>query len=119
MVSKQYWGQLTSIDLYGCDHQKISHNKTIKNFPLHLCKEIDMEPHGRPLIKIFGKGTLRGHSLMQFIKTSSITAHFDEVKNRAFIDIFSCRLFDKKTAIKFCKDFFSAKRFKSKTIYRG
>jgi S-adenosylmethionine decarboxylase len=33
-------------------------------------------------------------SAMQFIETSSITLHADEVLGRCFVDIFSCRSFD-------------------------
>ena len=35
---------------------------------------------------------------MQFIETSSITVHADEVFNRCFIDIFSCLPFDPAVA---------------------
>jgi hypothetical protein len=31
---------------------------------------------------------------MQFIETSSITVHADEVAGRCFVDVFSCRPFD-------------------------
>jgi len=48
--------------------------------------------------------------MMQFIETSSIVAHFDEIWDRAFIDVFSCKTFDSKVAGKFSKEFFKAKR---------
>ena len=35
---------------------------------------------------------------MQFIETSTITVHADEVENRCFVDIFSCRSFDPAAA---------------------
>ena len=31
---------------------------------------------------------------MQFIETSSITVHADEVSGRCFVDVFSCMAFD-------------------------
>jgi S-adenosylmethionine/arginine decarboxylase-like enzyme len=31
---------------------------------------------------------------MQFIETSSITVHADEVSARCFVDVFSCRAFE-------------------------
>ena len=31
---------------------------------------------------------------MQFIETSSITVHADEVSGRCFVDVFSCKPFD-------------------------
>ena len=35
---------------------------------------------------------------MQFIETSSITVHADEVSARCFVDVFSCRPFDPAVA---------------------
>jgi hypothetical protein len=35
---------------------------------------------------------------MQFIETSSITIHADEVCRRCFVDIFSCRRFEPELA---------------------
>ena len=35
---------------------------------------------------------------MQFIETSSITIHADEVFARCFVDVFSCRSFDPEAA---------------------
>ena len=35
---------------------------------------------------------------MQFIETSSVTLHADEVWGRCFVDVFSCRVFDADTA---------------------
>lgn len=104
------WGLSAIINLYGCDSEKIRDCKTAKEFVIALCKEIDMERHGDPQIERFAEGELEGISLMQFIKTSSITAHFDEEENRAFIDIFSCKYFDIFKAADFCEKFFEAKR---------
>jgi hypothetical protein len=46
----------------------------------------------------FGDGELEGWSAMQFIETSSITIHADEVSGRCFIDVFSCLPFDAEIA---------------------
>jgi len=35
---------------------------------------------------------------MQFIETSSVTVHTDEVCDRCFVDVFSCRPFDSSAA---------------------
>jgi pimeloyl-ACP methyl ester carboxylesterase len=50
------------------------------------------------LAKRFGAGKLEGWSAMQFIETSSITIHADELSNRCFIDVFSCRPFNTEAA---------------------
>jgi hypothetical protein len=53
-----------------------------------------MRAHGPLAIDRFGDGELEGWSAMQFIETSSITVHADEVWRRCFVDVFSCRRFD-------------------------
>lgn len=77
-----------------------------------------MKKEGTTIIKRFGENSLKGYSAMQFIKTSSITVHFDEEHNRAFIDIFSCKKFNEKRAEQFSKDFFKAKKSKIKILDR-
>ena len=83
------WGLLASINLQECDHQKITNPSLMKDFIKQLCQIIDMKPHGEPMIEKFAEGDLEGHSLLQFIETSSITIHYDDkAGKRAFIDIF-------------------------------
>jgi S-adenosylmethionine/arginine decarboxylase-like enzyme len=113
-----FWGKLATINLYGCDPGKIKNKKIIADFLKELCKKIDMKPYGKPQIKRFGEADLEGYSALQFIETSSITIHFDETENRAFIDIFSCKDFNAKEAEKFSKEFFNAKKSKKKTMIR-
>jgi len=77
-----------------------------------------MTRYGKAMIKRFGEGTLEGYSALQFIETSSVTMHFDEVKNRAFIEIFSCKFFNPKRAEVFCRKFLQAKRSRLKHFLR-
>lgn len=112
------WGVLVVIDLYDCDKNFIKNKKKIREFIIRLCKTIDMKTQGEAIIKRFGKGSLKGFSAMQFIETSSITVHFDETKNRAFIDVFSCKRFNSKKVEKFSKTFFKAKKSKSAIFIR-
>ena len=116
----EVWGQSLSIDLGECEHSLMISPKKLKEFSKRICKEIDMVPFGEPIIKRFpiGNETLEGYSMMQFIMTSSITVHLDEVDNRAFINIFSCKKFDVNIAKKFCKSFFRAKKIRAKNLYR-
>ncbi len=116
---KKFWGKLASIDLTGCN-DKITKPKEIRRFCDELCKKIKMKKYGPTYIKRFGVGKLEGYSFMQFIETSSITAHFEEQQNpkKAFIDIFSCKDFNEKDACEFCKKFFEAKGAKMKCLIR-
>ena len=113
------WGTLATINLYDCNEKKIKNKKEIKKFINQLCKKINMKKLGSTRIKRFGEGKLKGYSAIQFIQTSSITIHFDETENRAFIDIFSCKNFDEKRAEKFSREFFKAKKSKMKAFPRG
>ncbi|MEM4647800.1 MAG: S-adenosylmethionine decarboxylase [Candidatus Pacearchaeota archaeon] len=115
---KEIWGQLLSIDLRECDKNLLKNKKFIKYFCNELCKKIKMKAIGKPIIKRFGEGKLKGYSAVQFISTSSITIHFDEYGSRAFIDIFSCKPFNTKIAIDFCKNFFKAKKVVWRNYYR-
>jgi len=117
--AQKFWGKLASVDLVGCN-DKISKPDEIRRFCNTLCKKIKMKKYGPTYLKRFGVGKLEGYSFMQFIETSSITAHFEEQQNpkKAFIDIFSCKDFDEKTAAKFCKDFFGANKMKVKVLIR-
>ncbi len=112
------WGVLAIINLHGCDKSSIRNKRKIEQFIKDLCKKINMRPVGSPVIKRCGKGGLEGYSAFQFIETSSITIHFDEAKNRAFIDIFSCKKFSAKKAAEFSREFFKAKKTKTKTLIR-
>ncbi len=115
---KEVWGQLLSVDLKGCEHSLLTNPEKLKEFSKRICEEIDMVPFGEPIIKRFGEGSLEGYSMIQFIMTSSVTVHLDEIGSRAFIDIFSCKRFDVNKAKDFCKYFFKAKSMKHKNLYR-
>lgn len=112
MSKLQSWGKSASIDLYGCNHGIVSSDKSIKDFISKLIPLLKMKAHGETIIDRFGVGKLEGWSAMQFIETSSITVHADEVDNRCFIDIFSCKDFDDQRALEFAASYFLAKSHK-------
>jgi len=113
------WGLTASIDLSGCDHQLIQSPQAIRNFVAKMIAAIGMKTHGPMHLEKFAEGHLEGYSAMQFLETSSLTIHFDHIiKDRAFIDIFSCKFFDPKKAEQFSKKYFKAKKSKVKTIIR-
>lgn len=103
------WGKSAAIDLHECAHERLTNPKLLQKFVKALVKVVNMEAHGPCYVDRFGLGDLEGYSAMQFIKTSSITVHLDEIGNRAFIDIFSCKDFNAPAAKKFAKEFFQAK----------
>jgi S-adenosylmethionine decarboxylase len=112
------WGKSVSINLYGCNKKTLSDPDLIKKFVSQVIKKIRMVAHGPTYIERFGSGSLEGYSAMQFIETSSITIHCDEVDKRAFIDIFSCKDFDSDTAKHFAATYFQAEDATAVTIDR-
>jgi S-adenosylmethionine/arginine decarboxylase-like enzyme len=90
----QPWGMLAAIDLHGCDRARLADPDTIRRFVPAVIEAIGMQAHGPLAIDRFGDAELAGWSAMQFIETSSITVHADEVWCRCFVDVFSCRRFD-------------------------
>ena len=117
-AKKKAWGLVASIDVYDCDKNIIKDPKAIESFIIKLCEKIKMKRHGKALIERFAEGKLEGYSAMQFIETSSVTMHFDEVKNRAFVDIFSCKYFDPKMAEEFSLKFLGGSKAKTRHFLR-
>lgn len=111
MATKNWWwGRSASVDLHDCDSQLIKDPKEIKKFVRGLAKKLKMHRVDPTQVKRFGHGKLLGYSMIQFIETSTITAHFDEFGRRAFIDVFSCKKYNPKMVKSFCQEFFKAKR---------
>jgi len=120
MERKESYGTELILDLYGCDQKTIRSPKKISQFVDNLCTLIKMRKYGKPSILHFGlkKPHTAGYSLVQFIETSSITGHFSELWNSAYINIFSCKQFDTEKAANFTKKFFGAKRMKKRVVLR-
>jgi S-adenosylmethionine/arginine decarboxylase-like enzyme len=89
---------LAAIDLHGCKPERLADADTVRRFVPTVIDAIGMRTPGELRMARFGGGELEGWSAMQFIETSSITLHADEVFGRCFVDIFSCRLFDPELA---------------------
>jgi len=116
---KKVYGLELILELFGCDLNIITSRSKIKEFITKICKVIKMEKFGPALIKRFqGGGHFgEGFSFFQFITTSSIVGHFIEKDRIAFLNIFSCNVFDYKKAADFSKKFFKAKKVKTKIIF--
>ena len=100
------WGQLAALDLHGCDPDRLADPDVIRRFVPTLIDAIGMRAHGPLGLERFGDGELEGWSALQFIETSSITLHADEVGGRCFVDIFSCRPFAAQLAAEIAVDHF-------------
>lgn len=119
-MKKKIYGYELVLDLYGCDKKAISSKKRLQEYVDKLCKLIKMKKFGRTLLPYFGqkKAFTKGYSLVQLIETSSITGHFSEYWGRAYINIFSCKEFDRFAAKKFTCQFFQAQKIKNRFLIR-
>lgn len=93
-VRRRPWGSLAAIDLHGCDVVRLADPECLRLFVAAVIEAIGMRAFGPLRLARFGEGELEGWSAMQFIETSTITVHADEVAGRCFVDVFSCRSFD-------------------------
>lgn len=108
------------LDLYECDPKVVRSAKKLEEYTKKLCKLLKMKRYGKTQLPHFGynEAHTAGFSMLQFIETSSITGHFSELWNSAYINIFSCRDFDTNKAIDFSVKFFSAKRVVKRVLLR-
>jgi len=108
------------LNLYDCNPAIISSKKKIQQYVNQLCRVIKMKKFGKTWIPYFGfkKPHTKGYSLVQLIETSSITGHFSEERSSAYINIFSCKPYDRKKAREFTRKFFQAKKVKNTLLVR-
>ena len=119
-MKKNIFGYELILDLFDCDLAAISNREKLEEYAYKLCKVIKMKAYKDPIIEYFGekKAFTKGYTLVQLIETSSITGHFSEHWQHCYINIFSCKEFDKRKAEVFTKKFFGAKRVKSRFLTR-
>lgn len=97
------FGKECILDLKGCCEIT---EPMLRKYVYDLCDILEMERHGECQIIWFGEPPFEGYSLLQFITTSSITGHFTETE--AYINIFSCKPYDKNIVECFTRERFRA-----------
>ena len=119
-IKKKIYGKELILDLLDCDPKVIRSKKKILQYSKELCSLLKIKRYGKPICKRFALDNpcAAGYSLVQLIETSSLSGHFSEPWNRAFINVFSCRLFEEKKATDFTKKFFKAKKIKNRVLIR-
>jgi S-adenosylmethionine/arginine decarboxylase-like enzyme len=99
------WGFHLIIDAAGCS--SVEDAEKIKAFAKDLVKRIDMTAYGEPQLVHFGSGHLEGYTLVQLIETSNIIGHFCDEDGSCFLDVFSCKTFDPRDAVKCFDEYFA------------
>ena len=114
-----YWGYHLMLDVKGCDRTKVTDPEYISKFTKDLVKMIDMVAYGEPQVVHFADNTeLAGWTVIQLIETSNIMGHFLDDSGDLYMDVFSCKEYDKKIVIKAIKDYFNPEKIKTKFVKR-
>jgi S-adenosylmethionine/arginine decarboxylase-like enzyme len=115
----QAWGILTSIDIHNCDPDKIRDPKRIRSFVIELCELIQMKRFGEPQIVHFGEDErVSGYSMTQLIETSLISAHFANLSNNVYLDVFSCKYYHPQVVADFARTYFKGKDSNFNVVFR-
>ena len=110
---QDFWGIASSIDIYDCDPAKIRNAGTIRRFVVELCELIDMKRFGETQVVHFGEDErVAGYSMVQLIETSLISAHFANLSNTTYLDVFSCKTYDPEIVRRFSQSYFDGSRSK-------
>ena len=123
-MNKNYGKELI-LDLHDCNSKKFN-RKTLKKYFEEVCDLIDMQrcelfwwdDYGVPLKERQTEPHLKGTSAVQFIITSNITIHTLDILRNVYLNIFSCKDFDARKAMKFSEKFFGGKIVNFKIIDR-
>ena len=106
-VAESVWGMATSIDIYDCNPQAIRDPDKIRRFVVELCDLIEMRRFGETQVVHFGEDErVAGYSMVQLIETSLISAHFANLTNTVYLDVFSCKPYDPEVVSDFAQSFF-------------
>jgi S-adenosylmethionine/arginine decarboxylase-like enzyme len=108
------------LDCGDCNLDKMTNKNNIKLFIKELVESIDMVAVGDPWIEktAIGIPEKEGFSLYQLIVTSNISAHFVDIPKQIYLDVFSCKEFDKNIVIELVNKFFSPKHINQNFIIR-
>lgn len=105
------WGILASIDIYDCNPETIRSADEIRRFVMELCEIIEMKRFGETQVIHFGEDErVAGFSMVQLIETSLVSAHFANLTNAVYLDVFSCKVYDPEKVRAFAERFFGGKR---------
>lgn len=101
------WGIASSIDIYGCNPDLIRDEDAIRRFTVELCDLIKMKRFGETQVVHFGEDErVAGFSMVQLIETSLISAHFANLTNTVYLDVFSCKPYDSEVVRNFAQHYF-------------
>ena len=125
MAKRLPYGSELILDMHGCNVSNFTRQSLTEYFT-RLCEAIDMEPcdlhfwddEGVPPEEQQTSPHTKGVSAVQFILTSTIVIHTLELLEAAYVNIFSCKTFDRDVAEKLTKEWFGAQQCRATFIER-
>lgn len=118
-VRQSVWGIASSFDIYNCDPETIRDAEKIRQFVAELCDLIKMRRFGETQVVHFGEDErVAGYSMVQLIETSLISAHFANLTNTTYLDVFSCKPYDPAVVADFARSFFKGSHCITHTTLR-
>jgi len=124
-MAKQPYGQELILDLHNCDPSYFTRDN-ISRFFDNLCEAIGMQACDRhfwddlnvPEDERQTEPHTKGTSAIQFILTSNITIHTLDDLRCVYVNIFSCKPFDKNIATAECLNSFGGQITNSQEVNR-
>jgi S-adenosylmethionine/arginine decarboxylase-like enzyme len=119
------YGYELILDLHGCSISTFNRDSLDKYFAT-ICKAIDMQKCERywwddvgvPEEERQTSPHTKGTSAVQFILTSTIVVHTLDLLKAVYVNIFSCKAFDKDVAEQVTKQWFGATECRTHFIER-
>ena len=123
--SKKPYGYELIMDLHGCDASKFNRT-SLDNYFEEVCKAVDMkrcelyfwDDVGLPPEKRQTLPHTKGTSAVQFILTSTIVVHTLDILGTVYVNIFTCKPFERKVAEELTKEWFGANGCRTHFIER-
>ncbi len=123
--TKKPYGYELIMDLHGCDASKFNRT-SLDNYFEKVCKAIDMkrcelyfwDDVGLPEEEQQTSPHTKGTSAVQFILTSTIVVHTLDILGAVYVNIFTCKPFERKVAEELTKEWFGANGCRAHFIER-
>ena len=112
------WGYHLSLDCYAGDKELVKSGTNIEAFAKTLVRRIHMKAYGEPQVIHFGEDDKQGYTLVQLIETSNICGHFCDDTGNFYIDVFSCKPYDKDVVRNLVQEYFDPHRITERYIER-
>lgn len=116
---KTFYGKHLMISVKNCN-EKVIQKHELKKFVTELVVKIKMEKLGPIIVeKVDEKNIYDGYSIVQIIKTSTITMHTYHYSRDFYLDVFSCKDYDVNIILVFIEHIFEPDTISKQVIYRG